>query len=128
MTRLVRLASRPCAIVCALAVGLSCLPTTVWANEPPSSATSTTERLTPLRVSAERAAALEVHRLQQAKPGPVVRNTEVEAQAQTSGSSELQSGSFFKRPVGIAVLAVFGVGVSYALYSSSNDRIRSSGR
>jgi hypothetical protein len=42
--------------------------------------------------------------------------------------TDLESGSFFKTPVGIAVLAAFGVGVGYALYSASNDRIRSEGR
>ncbi|MEW6320251.1 MAG: hypothetical protein AB1635_04085 [Acidobacteriota bacterium] len=41
---------------------------------------------------------------------------------------DLQSGSFFKTPAGVAVLVAFGVGVGYALYSASNDRIRSSGR
>jgi hypothetical protein len=50
-------------------------------------------------------------------------------QSQTpAGKTDLESGSFFKTPVGIAVLAAFGAGVGYALYSASNDRIRSEGR
>jgi hypothetical protein len=39
-----------------------------------------------------------------------------------------QSASFFKTGPGIAVLAAFAAGVSYALYSTSHDRIHSPGR
>lgn len=45
-----------------------------------------------------------------------------------SASTDLRSGSFFKSKAGIATLVVFGAGVGYAIYSSSNDRIRSTGR
>ena len=46
----------------------------------------------------------------------------------TASTPDLESGSFFKSKVGAAVLVAFGVGVGYALYSASNDRIRSTGR
>lgn len=46
----------------------------------------------------------------------------------SGGSTKLESGSFFKSGPGIAVLAAFGAGVGYALYSASNDRIKSPGR
>lgn len=42
--------------------------------------------------------------------------------------TDLRTKSFFKTPAGIATLLIFGAGVGYALYSSSNDRIRSEGR
>jgi hypothetical protein len=50
------------------------------------------------------------------------------ARAQTAasaGRTENSSPSFFKKPVGIAVLATLAVGVGYALYSIQNDRITS---
>jgi len=36
-----------------------------------------------------------------------------------------RSGSFFKSPVGIVVLATMAAGVGYALYSTQHDRITS---
>lgn len=53
------------------------------------------------------------------------------AAAQSQGAAahpELESSSFFKTKVGVAVLAAFGAGVGYAIYSASNDRIKSPGR
>jgi len=38
------------------------------------------------------------------------------------------SRSFFKSPAGILTLVVVGAGVGYALYSTSNDRIKSPAR
>lgn len=39
-----------------------------------------------------------------------------------------ESAGFFRTGAGIAVLAVIGVGVGYALYSTSHDRIHSAGK
>jgi hypothetical protein len=39
--------------------------------------------------------------------------------------ASLNSGSFFKSPAGIVVLAVVAAGAGYALYSAKNDRIQS---
>lgn len=50
------------------------------------------------------------------------------AQTPATASTDLRSGSFFKSKAGIATLVIFGGGVAYAVYSSSNDRIRSTGR
>lgn len=47
---------------------------------------------------------------------------------QGQATTDLRSGSFFKSAAGIATLVIFGGGVAYALYSSSNDRIKSPGR
>ncbi len=45
----------------------------------------------------------------------------------TSGAG-LQSGSFFKTPAGIAVIAILAAGAGYAFYSTSHDRIHSQAR
>ena len=41
------------------------------------------------------------------------------------GNTDLGSKSFFKTPAGIVTLIAMGVGVSYALYSTSHDRVKS---
>jgi hypothetical protein len=113
-------ASRAVATLCALTIGSSLIPTRVWADTTPRS-----DQPSPIRASVQRVATAH-DRLEKQK---VDRSAAVAAQSQQSGeSAALESGSFFKTPVGIAVLAAFGAGVGYALYSASNDRIRSSGR
>jgi hypothetical protein len=121
MSRSLTRSKRLIALVCACAVS-AVVPGSVWAadRENPASATS-------LRSSAERVAAVESHRLEQTRQRPV-QNANTQPQTPSSEEPQLSSGSFFKKPLGIAVLAAFGVGVGYALYSSQNDRIRSSGR
>ena len=49
------------------------------------------------------------------------------ARTQASPTTPAKS-SFIKSPAGIAMLAVLGAGVGYALYSTSHDRINSPGR
>ena len=46
------------------------------------------------------------------------------AAAQTA-PTDTGSVSFFKKPIGVAVLAVFAAGVGYAVYSTSHDRVKS---
>ena len=121
MTRSLTRVKRSVALVCAFAVS-TVLPGSVWAADRESPTTTAS-----LRTSAQRAAVVESHRLEQTRPR-VVQNASSQPQTPASGEAELSRGSFFKRPVGIAVLAAFGVGVGYALYSSRNDRIRSEGR
>ncbi len=50
------------------------------------------------------------------------------SQDQSASTTDLRSGSFFKTKAGIATLVILGAGVGYAIYSASNDRIRSTGR
>jgi hypothetical protein len=50
------------------------------------------------------------------------------AQSTATTKTDLGSGSFFKSTAGIITLAVVGAGVGYAIYSSSNDRIKSPGK
>jgi hypothetical protein len=113
-------ASRAVATLCALTVGSSLIPTAAWADTTPQPT-----RSAPIQAAVQRAATAEHHRLDLQK---LARPPQVAQSQQAEGSAALQSGSFFKSPVGIAVLAAFGAGVGYALYSASNDRIRSSGR
>jgi len=95
------------------------IPTTVWADT-----SRPADRPSQIQAAVQRAGAHD--RLERQKPN---RSSTSTAQSQQPGGSpELQSGSFFKTPVGIAVIAAFGAGVGYALYSASNDRIRSEGR
>jgi hypothetical protein len=48
--------------------------------------------------------------------------------AQPAGTPDLQSPSFFKTPLGMAVIAVVGAGAAYAVYSTQHDRIHSTAR
>jgi hypothetical protein len=113
-------ASRVVAMLCAFAVGSLSIPTRAWADTTPQPSPPPS-----VHASVKRAAA-EHHRLEQKKPDPQAASSQ--SQTPAEGAKVLQSGSFFKTPVGIAVLAAFGAGVGYALYSTSNDRIRSEGR
>jgi len=67
-----------------------------------------------LRASADKAAAARGGSLAQAKPAP--------------DKSALGSTSFFKKPVGMVVLALAGAGAGYMAYSFSHDRIHSTVR
>jgi hypothetical protein len=50
------------------------------------------------------------------------------ARNQQAGAADLRSPSFFKTPVGIAVLATLGIGAGYAIYSTQHDRVHSAGK
>lgn len=50
------------------------------------------------------------------------------ASATMATQSNLESRSFFKTKAGAATLILFGAGVGYAVYSSSNDRVRGAKR
>lgn len=47
---------------------------------------------------------------------------------QSGGATNVQSPSFFKTPLGLAVIAVVGTGAAYAVYSAQHDRIHSPAR
>jgi hypothetical protein len=40
----------------------------------------------------------------------------------------MESPAFFKTPAGILALSVLAIGVGYAIYSTSHDRVKSPGR
>jgi len=95
----------------ALGVALAVVPLPVVAAEasPPA---------TPVNLHASIVKAASTNRLASA---PVAAQ-----QGQTAASDpKLQSGSFFKTPLGIAVIGVVGAGAAYAVYSASHDRIHS---
>lgn len=94
----------------ALAVIAALCPLPVFAGPPGSP-----EKATPIKNSAAVIAA--TVRLEPAAPA---------AQA-TAGAPGTDSPSFFKKPVGIAVLATLGAGVGYAIYSTQHDRVHSPG-
>jgi hypothetical protein len=100
---------RPVARVLVLAMVVAAIPLPGVAGEPARPVA------TPLKASIEKAAAANGAALEQAKP-PVVDKT------------ELGTPSFFKKPVGIAVLAIVGAGMGYMAYSFSHNRIHSVAR
>jgi len=55
--------------------------------------------------------------------------TSARASAQTSpASGSRDKWSFFKSPIGIAVMGAFATGVGYAVYSTQHDRVHSAGK
>jgi hypothetical protein len=100
-------------------IALGCVVLAAGLLLPPRAFAEPLARPTPLLDAAVRAAAAR-------EAGPMRERRA--AQAPAAPSADLRSGSFFKSKAGVATLVIFGAGVGYALYSSSNDRIRSTGR
>lgn len=72
---------------------------------------------------------LDSGRLEAGRQGVAMTSRDgAQVQPATAPSTDLRSGSFFKSKAGVATLLIFAAGVAYAVYSSSNDRIRSTGR
>lgn len=72
-----------------------------------------------------------VHRTNiQASIARIAATQPLAAQTQPAGSSgtDLQSGAFFKKPIGVVVLTALAVGVGFALYSTQHDRVSSAGK
>lgn len=86
---------------------------------PPQAFADSISTRTPIQDAARRA-------VQRGAAAPVLK--ERRAEQTPAPRTDLKSKSFFKTPAGLATLVIFGAGVGYALYSSSNDRIRSEGR
>lgn len=84
---------------------------------PPTATAEPARTRTPLTDAAKSAAA---------RTAPMMR--ERQGQSNPTPQTDLRAGSFFKSGPGLATLAVFAAGVGYAIYSASNDRIRSTGR
>jgi len=63
--------------------------------------------------------------MESAKMGKARASSSVAAQDPGQPRTDLGSTSFFKKPAGIVALILVGVGTGYALYSTSNDRIKS---
>lgn len=96
-------------VALALVIALSPLP--VFAGPPGTPAGTTSIRQSVAAIGAtERLAAT---------PAPA---------AQAGNAVDKGSPSFFKKPIGIAVLVTMAAGVGYALYSTKHDRITSPGK
>jgi hypothetical protein len=99
-------------LVLAAAVVAAPLPSLAEEASPPAAAAAG------LRVSVEKAVAAEAAAL--AQP-PAFR-------AQQEGGTDLGSKSYFRTRAGVITLVLVGVGLGYALYSTSNDRVKSPAR
>lgn len=103
----------PLPVLLALAVFLAPLPAA--AGEPPVSATASPS----ITAAAQKAVAAQA---MTSKPSLA------RAQSSTGTKTDLGSSSFFKSPAGIVTLVVAGGVLGLALYSTSNDRIKSPAR
>lgn len=102
--------------VFALATAVAAAPLSCLAGEPVSPAQGGPT----LKTSIAKAVAVEARA---ARTGAAAR-----ADQGGSTTTDLGSNSFFKSPAGIITLVAIGVGVGYALYSTSNDRVTSPNR
>ena len=101
-----------CITIVAAAIALAPLP--VMAGPASSSPTSHG-----IRASIQKAVSAEL-------------KTSVDSSASTrnaaAAQADLSTPNFFKTPAGIITLVAIGVGVGYAIYSTSHDRVKSPGR
>jgi hypothetical protein len=105
-----------CARVVALGVLIALVPLPVAAAETHPSATPSID----LKAAVQKVAATE--RLASIPAAPA------RDRVQSGTAPNLESPSFFKTPLGWAVIAVVGAGSAYAIYSAQHDRIHSPGR
>ena len=105
---------------CSWLFALGCITLASSLLLPPRLFADPLARPTPLLAAAQHAVAKEA--------GAMKERRGMQAAPAPSAATDLRAGSFFKSKAGIATLLVFGAGVGYAIYSSSNDRIRSTGR
>jgi hypothetical protein len=96
-----------------VALILTATPLPSFAGDPPAPAPA---RPTFAAMVEHAAAAMPLAPARAQAPGP------------KSGTTDLDSPSFFKKPVGIAVLLTMVAGVGYALYSTKHDRVHSPGK
>ena len=103
---------RPLLRVLVLALAVAAAPLPVLAGEPTPPTNPT------LKASIQKVVAQEIA---MAAKAPVARS------AQSSGgtTTDLASPSFFKTKAGVITLVATVVGVGFALYSTSNDRVKS---
>jgi hypothetical protein len=62
-----------------------------------------------------------------ARPAPA-RHAGAQPPRSAGRESAADSPSFFRTPLGVAVIAIVGAGTAYALYSANHDRIHSATR
>ena len=106
---------RHLARVLILALAAGAVPANCLAGEPPPGGSTPT-----LAASIQKAAAVESAKMTKARASSAIA-----AQDPGQPKTDLESKSFFKSPAGIIALVLVGVGTGVALYSTSNDRIKS---
>ncbi len=101
------------ALLVALAVTVTLAPLPVLAEEPspPAKAPGLLASVAKLGVT---------ERLAAPRP-PAARSAQV-------SKEDLSSASFFKKPLGVVILATLAVGAGYAIYSTQHDRVHSAGK
>jgi hypothetical protein len=121
----------PRAVVLAVAVALVPLPVSAGAlstpqkpTQPPAPVAGIVKPAQPLRAAIEKIDTRDFNPTVTSR-STSRRSTRGSAQTTTAGK---ESPAFFKSGAGIAVLAVVAVGVGYALYSTSHDRVHSPGK
>lgn len=105
--------------VLVLALALGALPADCLASgtPPPGESTPT------LAASIQKAVAIETAKMSQARAA-----SSVASQDPVQTKADLGSKSFFKSRAGVVALILVGAGTGFALYSTSNDRVKSPGR
>lgn len=103
---------------CSRLTALGCMVLSGALLLPPEACAEPTTRPTPILDAARLAAVREAGAMKERQAAPTA----------PTPATDLRSGSFFKSKAGVATLVLFVAGVAYAVYSSSNDRIRSTGR
>lgn len=101
------------AVPLALAAALIAIPVAATEATPAAKSTNTSTGRVSLRQSVAR----------EASRTALVRSTTARRAAQ--GTAGKQSSGFFKSRAGAVAIAVMGVGVGYAVYSTKHDRITS---
>lgn len=116
MTSPMSLWRRLLARVLVLALALGALPADCLAGgtPPPGESTST------LAASIQKAVAIETAKMSKARAA-----SSVASQDPAQPKANLESKSFFKSRAGVIALVLVGVGTGIALYSTSNDRVKS---
>jgi len=102
--------------VLVLALALGALPANCLAGgtPPPGESTPT------LAASIQKAVALETAKMSKARAA-----SSVASQDPAQPKTDLGSKSFFRSRAGVIALVLVGVGTGIALYSTSNDRVKS---
>lgn len=106
---------RPVLRVLVLALALAAAPLPALAGAPSETPPA------PIKASIQKAVALQIVTLAKA---PEARAT----QAGGGTTTDLGSSSFFKTKAGVVTLVLAAAGVGYALYSTSQDRVKSPAR
>ena len=100
-------------VAAGMTIALASVPLAAAPTDPPAQPTINLKAAVAKAASTERLESTPTARVQTAQQGTAMAP---------------ESKSFFKTPLGIAVIAVVGSGTAYAVYSAQHDRIHSTTR